>query len=164
MSSIAPPIDPLSHRAAIDALEAQRSAYRRFARMAEAQQDHLASGDADQVAAFTDGAARTVRELHDGVRDVRALVDQASQHASTAQRQDIERLMNAMMSEARNAETAIRNLTTQLEAWRDAYGRQLSDLGVTPGATDDPTPSSAGRRSAYDATHRGTPRILDRKG
>ena len=163
MSSIALPIDPLSHRAAIDALEAQRAAYRRFARMAEAQQDHLASGDADQVAAFTDGAAHTVRELHAGVRDVRALVDQASQHASGAERQDIERLMNAMMSEARNAETAIRNLTTQLEAWRDAYGRQLSDLGVTPGTTDEATPT-VGRRSAYDAGHGGTPRILDRKG
>ena len=165
MSSIASPIDPLSHRAAIDALEAQRAAYRRFARMAEAQQDHLSSGDADRVAAFTDGAARTVRDLEAGVRDVRALVDQVSQHASTAQRQDIERVMNAMMSEARNAETAIRNLTTQLEAWRDAYGRQLSDLGITPGATDDATPVP-GRRSAYEAGHGGTsaPRILDRKG
>ena len=161
MSNIGSTIDLHAQRAAIDALEAQRAAYRRFARQAEAQQGGLAGGDVDQVAAFTEGAAHTVRALDDGARHVRSLVDHASGGASPDALREIERLMNSMMTEARNAETSIRNLTTQLEAWRDAYGRQLTELGITPGGADTPDPTA--RRSAYHA-HAAAPSILDRKG
>jgi hypothetical protein len=163
MRPISPPIDPIAHRAAIDALEGQRAAYRRFARLAEAQQGTLAGGDADQVAEFTDGAHRTVGELEAGARNVRSLVDSASQQASEAHLQEIERMMESMMAEARNAETAIRNLTTQLEAWRDAYGRQLTDLGIVPGTStaQSEAPDAAKQPYAASAT---PPRILDRRG
>ena len=161
MRSISPSIDPIAQRAAIDALEAQRAAYRRFARQAEAQQAPLSSGDIDQVTAFTNDAASTVGALHDGTHAARALADQASQQASDVQLRELERRMTDMTREAQNAEVAIRNLTTQLEAWRDAYGRQLAELGVTPGASDAPDPAAR----AYG--HRDSsppPRILDRKG
>lgn len=162
MSTIPTSIDLHAQRTAIDALEAQRAAYRRFARLAESQQSSLATGDVDQVSAFTDGAAQTVRDLDAGARHVRTLVDRASHTASEAELREVERMMNSMMTEARNAETSIRNLTTQLEAWRDAYGRQLTELGITPGSAESNSEGQP-KRSAYHA-HATAPSILDRKG
>jgi hypothetical protein len=162
MQPISPPIDPQAHRAAIDALEAQRAAYRRFARQAEAQQNGLSGGDVAQVDAFTEGAGREIAELQEGARAVRSLVDAVSPGASVDQLREIERRMVDMMREARLAEMAIHNLTTQLEAWRDAYGRQLAELGLTPGgesAGDAPDPSRRGYGGPAAA-----PRILDRRG
>jgi predicted TIM-barrel fold metal-dependent hydrolase len=166
MRPISPSIDPIAQRSAIDALEAQRAAYRRFALQAEAQQTPLSAGDIDQVTAFTDAAAGTVGTLHDGAQRARALVGTASEQASAEQMRELERRMTDMTREARNAEVAIRNLTSQLEAWRDAYGRQLADLGVAPGtstsggdAPADPAARAYGQRDVVRA-----PRILDRKG
>lgn len=168
MPTISTTIDLHARRAAIDALEAQRAAYHRFARLAESQQGSLASGDVEVVAAFTDGAVQTVRDLDAGARRVRSLVDHASHGASPAELIEIERQVNAMMTEARSAETSIRNLTTQLEAWRDAYGRQLTELGLTPGggtATGAPDPTDPStRRSAYARPSTTAPSILNRMG
>src|ERR1041384_432094 len=135
-----PPIDLSSHRAAIDALEAQRAAYRRFARQAEAQQAATSAGDVGAAEAFTDGAVHTVAQLHEHARSVRDLVDAASSRASDVQLREIEHRVAEMVREARNAETAIRNLSTQLEAWRDAYGRQLAEIGIVPGPQPDAAP------------------------
>jgi hypothetical protein len=44
--------------------------------------------------------------------------------------------MEELMREARTAEVAIQNMSVQLEAWRDAYGRQLAELGIVPGGGD----------------------------
>jgi hypothetical protein len=162
MHSVTPAIDPRAHRAAIDALEAQRAAYHRFARQAEAQQGPAAGGDLAEVASFTEGAARVVGELHEGTRAARALVHEASSGAGEAQLRELERRMDEMMREARNAETAIRNLSTQLEAWRDEYGRQLAELGIVPGASPEGDAAEPGRR--YGAAPAAPPRILDRRG
>ncbi|MBV9880271.1 MAG: hypothetical protein JO180_07240 [Gemmatirosa sp.] len=168
MHPISPAIDPQAHRAAIDALEAQRAAYRRFARDAEAQQGPLAGGDLVAITAFTDSAAQEVGTLHEGAHAARKLVDEASKGAQEAQLRELERRMSDMTREARNAETAIRNLSTQLEAWRDAYGRQLTELGISPGGTTPgaEAPDTPARRTGYGAPAGGDapPRILDRKG
>ena len=167
MHSIAPALDPHTQRAAIDALEAQRAAYHRFARQAEAQQGPLGRGELDQVATFTDGVSDTVGELHEGAHAAKVLYDHAVGQASETDLQDLERRMAEMMREARNAEVAIHNLTTQLEAWRDAYGRQLSELGVTPGSSSSGGTSEVGAPTARGYGQRllvRAPRILDRKG
>ena len=163
MRPISQIIDPHAQRAAIDALEAQRAAYRRFARQAEAQRVPLSDGDVEQVAAFTDGAAAGVDALHQGAHRVRALVDSASAQASAPDLRELERRMDDMMREARTAEVAIRNLTSQLEAWRDAYGRQLAESGLTPGASGDSTSDTPLPRG-YGHHDVVAPRILDRKG
>ena len=165
MRSISPTIDPQAQRAAIEALESQRAAYRRFARQAEAQQQPLSNGDIDQVASFTESAGGAVATLHEGAHAARSLANSATDQASEVQLRELERRMEDMMREARNAEVAIRNLTTQLEAWRDAYGRQLSDLGITPGAsgTSD-APDPAARAYGHRRDTSSPPRILDRKG
>jgi len=170
MKPISPAIDPLSQRAAIEALESQRAAYRRFAQQAQAQSGSLGTGDVDQVAAFTDGATRDVAALHQGARAVGTLMDAArGGGTSAAELAELERRMDAMMREARDAETAIRNLTTQLEAWRDAFGKQLADLGITPGgsttsltSSDSPADPAARGYGQRDVTR--APRLLDRKG
>ena len=163
MHPISPSIDLLSHRAAIDALEAQRAAYRRFARLAESQQGALNAGDLEAAATFTEGAGRQVDSLAEGARGVRTLVDAVSHGATDVQMHEIERRMQEMMREARSAETAIRNLTTQLEAWRDAFGRQLGEVGITPGGGDVP---NGAPRTGYGTAPSPEPpaRILDRKG
>jgi hypothetical protein len=164
MRPLSTAIDLQAQRAAIDALEAQRAAYRRFARQAEAQQGALSGGDVDVIAEFTDGAAVEVGVLHEGAVGVRALVEAASAGASEAQLVDIERRMADMMREARNAETAIRNLSTQLEAWRDAYGRQLAELGLTPGGEPGAEAPEPPRRAYGGPGTPSAPRILDRRG
>jgi hypothetical protein len=80
------------------------------------------------------------------------------------------------MREAQSAETAIQNLSTQLQSWRDAYGKQLAELGLAPGS--DTSAAGSGDQGS-DGTTRVTsygspgfsrstgpgpsPRILDRK-
>ncbi len=162
ISSVSAAISPVSQRAALDALEAQRAAYRRFARDAAAQHGPATSGDFDQVAEYTASVAQDVAALHDGTQAVRATVDTAAAQASESELRELERRMHDMMREARKAETAIHNLTSQLEAWRDAYGRQLSDAGIVPGSgtTDDGADGGA----PYAAKSALPPRILDRRG
>jgi hypothetical protein len=87
-----------------------------------------------------------------------------------------------MMRAAREAETAIHNLTAQLEAWRDAYARQLSDVGLTPqggaAAAGAPSASTAGAEAGAGGGASGygprgrharavappAPSLIDRKG
>jgi hypothetical protein len=153
MTRITPPLDPLAHRAAIDALEAQRAAYRRYARTVEFQQHSLGNGDGDVAAAVVDEAARGFDELDAGARRLAPLVTHAQQVGSGEQLLEVQRHMDELMREARRAESAIHNLTSQLEAWRDAYGQQLAALGLSPGDAPDgaPDPGAAapGRRSPY---------------
>lgn len=171
MSTIVQSLSPASHRAAIDALEAQRAAYRRLARDAEAQQTATSGGDVTQASSFAESTSSRVDALHEGARATQALVDGATPNASAQELRELELRMDDMMREARNAELAIRNLTTQLEAWRDAYGRQLAELGIPPAAVADLAATGAdASRLSYGATGFGreskpaVPRILDRKG
>ena len=174
---VRPLLDPLAHKSAIDALEAQRAAYRRYARNVESQRQQLGDGDADRAVAFAETATRDFDELDAGARRVQPLVQRVHEVGSADQVSEVRRHMEALMHDARSAETAIRNLATQLEAWRDAYGRQLAELGVTPGAEGQSgavagTEGEDGRASrlAYGqpgfgrASVKRLPRILDRKG
>ncbi len=179
---IQPAINPVSHRAAIDALEGQRAAYRRYARQIEAQQQALTDGDGDKAVSAADRATQTFAELDEGARALAPLLDEARAGAGDDARRDIERRVDEMAREARNAELAIRNLATQLEAWRDAYGRQLAEEGIEPGASADPGAPAAGGVAAAGAgrvaphaqtgygprgravERRDVPALLDRKG
>ena len=170
---VRPALDPLAHKAAIDALEAQRAAYRRYARTVEAQHHALGNGDGDQALAAVDVAARDFVELNEGARRLEPLVQQVHDAGSADQLQEIQRQMSQLMREARQAENAIRNMTTQLEAWRDAYGRQLAELGLPPGV-DPEAPGAAetvpGRRRPYvqpgfgPDTGNARPTLIDKKG
>jgi hypothetical protein len=178
---IQPAINPVSHRAAIDALDGQRAAYRRYARQIEAQQQALTDGDGDKAVAASERAAQTFAELDAGARALAPLLDEARAGAGDDERRDVERRIDEMMREARTAEVAIRNLATQLEAWRDAYGRQLAEEGIEPGATPDDaagaprvltggaSAAGPGYGSGYGprgrpVDRRGVPALLDRKG
>jgi hypothetical protein len=129
-----PTIDPAAHKAAMDALEAQRAAYRRFARAVDGQRATLNDGDGDKAIAVTADATRGFSELEQGARRLEPMVREVRDGGSADQLLEMQRRMEALMREARDAETAIHNLSLQLEAWRDAYGRQLADLGLAPGA------------------------------
>lgn len=131
--NVRPVLDPLAHKSAIDALEAQRAAYRRYARTVEAQRAAVGDGDGDRAMAAVDRAASDFVELTEGARRLEPLVRQVHETGSLDQVRDMERQMERLMREARQAEAAIQNMTTQLEAWRDAYGRQLAEVGVVPG-------------------------------
>ena len=72
------PLDPLAHRAAIDALEAQRAAYQRYARLVEAQQRVLNDGDADKVVLFSERATRDLAQLEQGAAALGPLVERAT--------------------------------------------------------------------------------------
>jgi hypothetical protein len=179
---IQPAINPVSHRAAIDALESQRAGYRRYARQIEAQQRALTDGDGDKALAAADRAAQTFAELDEGARTLAPLLDEARAAGGDDERREVERRIDEMAPEARTAEVAIRNLATQLEAWRDAYGRQLAEEGIEPGgaaesggaaggaaaggpAAGRPAPATSGygpRGRPVD--RRGVPALLDRKG
>ncbi len=179
---IQPAINPVSHRAAIDALEGQRAAYRRYARQIEAQQRTLTDGDGDKALAAAERAAQTFAELEEGARTLKPLLDEAHAGAAPDDRREIERRVEEMSREARTAELAIRNLATQLEAWRDAYGRQLAEEGIEPGAAAEPGvpaagaagPGGAGRAASPGqpgygprgraVERRDVPALLDRKG
>ena len=131
-----PQLDPLAHRAAIDALEAQRAAYRRYARAMEAQQVTLNDGDGDRASAASEMAVRGFDELQAGARRLQPLLELVSEAGAPEQLVELRRQTAALMREARAAEAAIQNMSVQLEAWRDAYGRQLAELGIVPGGVD----------------------------
>ncbi len=178
---IQPAINPVSHRAAIDALDGQRAAYRRYARQIETQQQALTDGDGDRALSAAERAATTFAELDGGARALAPLLDEARAGGSEEQRREIERQVDEMMREARSAELAIRNLTTQLEAWRDAYGRQLAEVGLEPGGSPEGCATPAGVAAPAGAApggyappgygprgrpgdRQGVPALLDRKG
>jgi hypothetical protein len=178
MRPINPPIDPLSHKAAIDAMEAQRAAYRRFARNADAQREALGDGDGERAVAAADSLTRDYATLERGAHELRPMLERVSGSAAPEALREVRRRMDDMMREARAAETAILNLTSQLEAWRDAYGRQLAEAGLAPGG-DAPAEAAHGERpgadvcgvtrSPYAPSRRGRagdarPRLLDRRG
>jgi hypothetical protein len=159
-------LDPLAHKAAIDAMEAQRAAYRRFARLVETQQQSLNHGDADRAATVADEVTLGSAELEAGARELAPLVAHARGAAGEGQREEIQRTIEALAHDAQKAEQAIRNLSSQLEAWRDATGRQLSELGIVPDGANDGTPSPDTPRGRYGAPNANAPvpRILDRRG
>ena len=162
-------LDPLAHRAAIDALEAQRAAYRRYARTVEAQQRTFDDGDADRAVAATAVAVQGFEELQQGASRLAPMVGEASAGASADQMRELQREMEALMREARQAEVAIRNMTVQLEAWRDAYGRQLAELGLAPGAAGEGGEGDAARGGygprggGAQAPSERAPSLIDRK-
>jgi hypothetical protein len=174
MTSISGSI-PIAHRGALDALEAQRAAYQRYARLVEQQRQTLGDGDADRAAAFAGVAARENDALEDGARGLVPLVERARTEGSDVVRVELERRVDALMREAQAAELAVRNLATQLEAWRDAYGRQLAELGLAPGAEDGATVSPTGdlraptggygpRGVGAQRTTGAVPSLIDRRG
>lgn len=148
LPSVKPALDPLSQRAAIDALEAQRAAYRRYARTVEDHSRAVGGGDADRAVAASEIAARGADELEAGARALRPHLDRVREQGSPDQQADVQRQLETLATDADRAQTAIQNLTAQLDAWRVAYGRQLSATGVTPG--------SAGARSGAGAGGDGT--------
>lgn len=164
-----PPIDPLAQRAAIDALEAQRAAYRRYARAMEVQQRTLHAGDGEQAAVAAEAAVRGFEALRTGAERLQPLVGRVQEGGTPEQLVELQRHMEELMREARLAEAAIQNMTVQLEAWRDAYGRQLAELGIVPGGEAERTPDGSaagygppgggGRRTAG-----GVPSLIDRRG
>jgi hypothetical protein len=133
MRPIQPAIDPLAHRAAIDALDAQRAAFRRYAQEVDAQRRLAAGGD--RAAHSADAAARGYEALDAGVRRLGPVLDRASAAAAPEQARELDARVHDMLREARNAEAAILNLSAQLEAWRAAYGRQLAEAGLAPGGS-----------------------------
>jgi hypothetical protein len=170
---------PLAHRSALDALEAQRAAYQRYARLVEQQRQTLGDGDADRAAAVTDVLAREHDVLETGARRLAPLVVQAREEGGGAARAELEQRIESLMREARMAELAVRNLATQLEAWRGVYGRQLSELGAAPGAgADDEEGGPAGptgdvrapsggygpRGAGAQRTTGAVPSLIDRRG
>ena len=156
-------LDPLAHRAAIDALDAQRAAYERYARLVEAQQRTLNDGDADKVVAFTGHATRELAALERGAAQLPSLVERAQVGLSADGLHDMRRRLDALAIQARRAEAAIRNLTVQLEAWRDAFARQLGEIGV--GTAGEGQPSGEGyAQPGFGRTVAATPYLLDRKG
>jgi hypothetical protein len=164
-----PSLPPLAHRAALDALEAQRAAYQRYARQVEAQRHSLGDGDADRAVAATELVERGFAELEAGARRLGALVTSARALAGQDELAALERTIDELAREARRAETAISNLAAQFEAWRDAYGRQLTELGVTPaagGAGDDRAGAGGyGPRGAgQQRTPGAIPSLIDRRG
>ncbi|GJG86631.1 hypothetical protein tb265_18120 [Gemmatimonadetes bacterium T265] len=131
---VKPALDPLAQRAAIDALEAQRAAYQRYARTVDDQTRALGSGDPDGAVTAANTAARGFDELDAGAQTLRPHLDRVRAEGSPDQRFDVQRRLDTLTSDAQRAQTAIQNLTAQLDAWRVAYGRQLSSVGLTPGS------------------------------
>lgn len=158
---VKPPLDPLAYRAAIDAMEAQRAAFQRYARTVEAQRTTLGDGDGDKAVAAADAVARDFVEISERSQQLEPLVRAVREGGSDTQLVELERQMEQLMQEARQAENAIRNMSTQLEAWRDAYGRQLSEVGMVPGraeAVGDPAPPVAAPSGSGDAGAAGSGR------
>jgi DNA repair exonuclease SbcCD ATPase subunit len=176
MRPVSPSIDPLAQRAAIDALDAQRAAYRRYARTLEAQRGTLTDGDPDKAAAAVDEATRGYAELQAGAQQLAPTLDRVRQSSNVDELREIQQRVEQLMREAQSAESAIQNLSTQLQSWRDAYGKQLAELGLPPGGDAGGT---GGGDQTSDGTVRGatygspgfsrmpgpgpSPRILDRK-
>ena len=149
-------LNPAVYKSAITALEAQRAAYQRYARMVEAQNASLGSGDSDRVAQFAESAVKELGELEEGARKLEPQLDQLRSVSSREELQEIRRMLDDLARDARAAELSIQNLTTQLEAWRDEYGRQLGDLGVALPGTEE--------RRSYGARQASKSYLLDRKG
>lgn len=140
--TVKPALDPLAQRAAIDALEAQRAAYRRYARAVDEQSHAVSGGDADRAVAAADAAARGFDEVDAGARALGPHLDRVREQGSPEQQADVQRRLTTLASDADRAQTAIQNLTAQLDAWRTAYGRQLASVGITPGGTGSTDPAA----------------------
>jgi hypothetical protein len=133
LPTVKPALDPLAQRAAINALEAQRAAYQRYARTVEDQSRAVSGGDADRAVSASDVAARGADELEAGARALRPHLDRVRDQGSPDQQADVQRRLETLASDAERAQGAIQNLTAQLDAWRVAYGRQLASVGLPPG-------------------------------
>jgi hypothetical protein len=157
--TVRPALDPLAHKAAIDALEAQRAAYRRFARTGEGQRLQINDGDGDKALAAGAEAARGFEELTDGARKLEPALREVRDAGSAEQLQEVERRMEELMRDARQAEAAIQNLSLQLEAWRDAYGRQLAELGLAPGSAGDGAPAEPAAPGREQGAAHGGPYV-----
>ena len=174
--ALRPALDPLAHRAAIQALESQRAAYARYARSMDAHREALGAGDGDRATAAADAAAHGYEALAEGARRLGPVLAGVTGAGSEAEAAEVQRQVEAMVRAAREAEASIHNLTAQLEAWRDAYARQLADLGLTPGgeaggapASGAPDPAAAasagyGRDGRGAGAGRPAPTLLDRRG
>jgi hypothetical protein len=149
-------LNPATFKSAIMALEAQRAAYQRYARMVEAQQGSLGAGDADRMAQFAERATQELTELEQGAQQLEPQLELLRSVSAPEEMQEIRRMLDDLAKDARMAQLSIQNLTEQLEAWRDEYGRQLTALGVALPGTDEPRP-------AYTAPS-STSFLLDRKG
>ena len=147
LPSVKPALDPFSQRAAIDALEAQRSAYQRYARTVDDQTRTVGTGDADAAVTAAGVAARGFDALDTGARALRPHLDLVRANGSPDQQDDVQRRLATLASDADRAQTAIQNLTSQLDAWRLAYGRQLAAVGLTPGSGGSPAAGSTGMGS-----------------
>jgi len=150
-------LNPATYKGAILALEAQRAAYQRYARMVETQQVSLGAGDADRLAEFAVRASQELGELEQGAQQLEPQLELLRSVSGPAEMQDIRRMLDDLAKDARVAQLSIQNLTQQLEAWRDEYGRQLTALGVALPGSDEPRP-------AYSAPASSTSFLLDRKG
>ena len=149
-------LNPAVFKSAITALEAQRAAYQRYARMVEAQQGSLGQGDMDRVAQFAEHASTELAELERGARQLEPQLDILRTVAQREEALEVRRLLDDLARDAQLAQLSIQNLTTQLEAWRDEFGRQLTTLGVPLPGTEE--------RPAYGAPRAATSYLLDRKG
>ena len=149
-------VNPAVYKSAIGALEAQRAAYQRYARMVEAQNASLGGGDTDRVAQFAESATRDLGEIEQGARQLEPQLEVLRGVSSAEQMHEVRRMLDDLARDARTAELSIQNLTTQLEAWRDEYGRQLGDLGVALPGTEE--------RKSYGTREGAKSYLLDRKG
>lgn len=136
---VKPALDPFAQRAAIDALEAQRSAYQRYARTVDDQTRAVGNGNADSAVTAASTAARGFGELDAGAQALRPHLDRVREQGSPDQQADVQHRLATLSSDADRAQTAIQNLTSQLDAWRLAYGRQLAAVGLTPGSSGSTT-------------------------
>jgi hypothetical protein len=166
MASITTSSLPLAQRTALDALEAQRAAYRRYARLVEAQQRPLGSGDAGHATAAAEVLSHAQDGLQAGARALPPLLREARSDASPDVRAELDRRVDALLHEAHAAQVAIRNLATQMEAWRDAYGRQLAEIGVVPGsdAAGDDRAAAGAYGPRAQRTAGAVPSLIDRRG
>lgn len=139
-----PALDPLAERTAIDAIEAQRAAYRRYAQAVDAHSQAVGTGDADRAVAAADTVADGADALDAGARALRPHLDRVRAHRSPEQQEDVQRRLAMLASDGDRAQTAIHNLTAQLDAWRVAYGRQLGAASLTPGASGRSTTDGTG--------------------
>jgi len=149
-------LNPAVYKSAITALEAQRAAYQRYARMVEAQQGSLGHADMERVAQFAEHASTELDELERGARQLEPQLDILRSVAHREEALEVRRLLDDLARDAQLAQLSIQNLTTQLEAWRDEYGRQLGELGVALPGTEE--------RKSYGARHASKSYLLDRKG
>ena len=133
--SIKPALDPLAQREAIEALEAQRAAYQRYARSVDDQTRAVGNGEADTAVAAANTTTRGFDELDAGAQALRPHLTRVREQGTPDQQADVQRHLDALSSDANRAQTAIQNLTSQLDAWRLAYGRQLAAVGLTPGSS-----------------------------